>query len=151
MVDYIPIITTAFALVFFIHLYQHARSKPQAQHLLWWTIGIATYGLGTLTESINAIWGWQLWNFKLWYIMGALLGGIPLAQGSVYLLLSKKFGNTTSLIIYTPSFSYLEELFTPHFNTENQKNNEIDFLGIFSLPSGHSSQESEALSPVLAM
>jgi hypothetical protein len=99
MVDYIPILTTVFATIFFIHLYQHARSKPQAQHLLWWTVGIATYGLGTLTESINAIWGWQLWNFKLWYIMGALLGGIPLAQGSVYLLLSKKFGNTTSLII----------------------------------------------------
>ena len=114
MIAYIPIVTTVLAIIFFQHLFQHARSKPDAKHLFWWTVGIATYGLGTLTESINVLAGWQLWNFKLWYIMGALLGGIPLAQGSVYLLLPKKFGNITStIIIVTISIAAISVLLSP--------------------------------------
>ena len=96
MVNYIPIVTTFFALVFFRHLALHAKAKPEAKYLLWWAIGIATYGLGTLTESIHAIAGWRDWNFKAWYILGALLGGAPLAQGPVYLLVNKRFGDLSS-------------------------------------------------------
>ena len=50
-----------------------------------------TFSLGTLTESINAIFGWSEWNTKVWYIVGALLGGYPLAQGTIYLLMNKRF------------------------------------------------------------
>ena len=99
MVNYIPIVTTIFAIIFFRHLAIHAKAKPQAKYLLWWAIGIATYGLGTLTESIHAIFGWADWNFKSWYILGALLGGAPLAQGTVYLLTNKKFGDISSAIL----------------------------------------------------
>jgi hypothetical protein len=35
---------------------------------------------------------------KTWYIAGAILGGFPLAQGSVYLLFSRRFANITSAI-----------------------------------------------------
>ena len=35
---------------------------------------------------------------KLWYVTGALLGGYPLAQGSVYLSHSKKFGDRATAI-----------------------------------------------------
>ncbi len=36
----------------------------------------------------------------MWYIVGALLGGFPLAQGSVYLLMNRKFAHfTTALIV----------------------------------------------------
>jgi hypothetical protein len=40
--------------------------------------------------------------FRLWYIAGALLGGAPLATGTVYLLLSKKKADriATALISY---------------------------------------------------
>jgi hypothetical protein len=71
-------------------LYKHWRRKPEAKHLMWWTIGTLCFGIGTLTESINVIFGWSEWNMKLWYISGALLGAFPLAQGTVYLLLKKK-------------------------------------------------------------
>lgn len=90
IVDYIPIITTLLAIYFFIRLSKHYRSKPHATYLLWWTIGVATYGLGTLSESINAIFGWTEINTRLWYIVGALMGGWPLAQGTVYLLMRKR-------------------------------------------------------------
>lgn len=98
IVDYIPVITTALAIYFFIRLSRHYKSKPQATYLLWWTIGVATYGLGTLSESINAIWGWSELNTRLWYIVGALMGGWPLAQGTVYLLMRKRTADLLSWV-----------------------------------------------------
>jgi hypothetical protein len=93
---YIPILTTIVGLVFLRALYLHWRRKPSAAYLLWWTIGLFTYTLGTLTESINVLVGWSVLNMKAWYIAGALLGAFPLAQGTVYLLLKKKTADILS-------------------------------------------------------
>jgi hypothetical protein len=99
---YIPILTTLFSAFFFITLFTHWTSKPNAKYLLWWTIGVFCYGLGTLTESINTIFGWSVVDMKLWYIAGALLGAFPLAQGTVYLLFRKKVADVLSgsFIVY---------------------------------------------------
>lgn len=53
-------------------------------------IGVFFYGAGTVTESINTLMGYEPANFKAWYIFGALLGGAPLAQGTVHLLMKKR-------------------------------------------------------------
>ena len=102
-IEHIPILTFLFSLFFFRKILLHYR-KRHTKYLFWWTIGVLTFGLGTLAESINAIFGWNLVNLKYWYIMGALLGGFPLAQGSVYLLLSKKFADVTTYILVTIIF-----------------------------------------------
>ena len=100
LVEYIPIITTIFAVYFFKEIFQHCQQR-KTLYLLWWTIGVATFGLGTLAESIHAIFGWNAINLRYWYIIGALLGGFPLAQGSVYLLMPKKFGHLTTIVFLT--------------------------------------------------
>lgn len=87
---YIPILTTIISFAFAAALYRHWRSKPQATYLMWWTLGVFCFGVGTLTEAINVLLGWSVINLKAWYIAGALLGAFPLAQGTVYLLLKKK-------------------------------------------------------------
>ncbi|MEK6754231.1 MAG: hypothetical protein AABZ00_18375 [Chloroflexota bacterium] len=87
---YIPILTTLISFSFTAALYKHWQRKPEAKYLMWWTIGVFCFGIGTLTESINALAGWSVFNMKAWYISGALLGAFPLAQGTVYLLLKKK-------------------------------------------------------------
>src|SRR5689334_11381935 len=96
--EYIPIATALFSIYFFVVIWSHytVNRKP---YLLWWAIGVFTFGFGTITESINALFGWNEINFRLWYISGALLGGFPLAQGSVYLLMRKKFSDASSVII----------------------------------------------------
>lgn len=86
----IPILTTLLSALFFVILYKHWVSKRRPAYLFWWTLGVLTYGLGTLTESIVGLFGWSETIFKAWYILGALLGGFPLAQGSVYLIFSKR-------------------------------------------------------------
>ncbi len=96
-VEYIPIITTLFSIFFAREIIAHYRYS-KTNYLLWWSIGVVAFGLGTLSESINALFGWSALNTRLWYIVGALLGGYPLAQGSVYLLMNRKFANATTIL-----------------------------------------------------
>jgi len=98
IVHYIPVLTSAFAIYFGIKLYGHLKTKPDATYLLWWFIGVITYGMGTISESVNTIFGWSELNFRIWYIVGALLGGFPLAQGTVYLLLKRRTSHILSAV-----------------------------------------------------
>jgi len=98
LIEYIPIITTLFSIFFIREIYTHYKNR-RTNYLLWWTIGVLTFGLGTFAESYNALFGWNVVNVKYWYIAGALLGGFPLAQGSVYLLMKKKFADISAAVI----------------------------------------------------
>lgn len=100
-INYIPIITTLFGIYFFAVLYSHWKKNKKSTHVLWWMIGVFTYVAGTITESVNVLAGFSIANFKLWYITGALLGGAPLAQGTVYLLCKRKTANILTIILIT--------------------------------------------------
>jgi len=97
-IGYIPILTTIFSVFFLFRIVPHYLSKSSSKYLLWWSLGVLTFGLGTLTESINALFGWSEWNAKIWYIVGALLGGYPLAQGTIYLLMNKRFADISTVV-----------------------------------------------------
>jgi hypothetical protein len=99
-IEYIPIITTIFSAFFLREIFAHYQ-RTKTTYLLWWTLGVLTFGMGTLTESINVVFGWQELNTRIWYIVGALLGGFPLAQGSVYLLMNRKFAHATTVLFVT--------------------------------------------------
>jgi uncharacterized membrane protein YfcA len=86
-------------MIFSYVLFKHYQRKKEATYILWWLIGVLTYGAGTFTESFNTLYGWTETNFRWWYITGALLGGAPLAQGSVYLLLNKKAAHFLSALL----------------------------------------------------
>lgn len=102
MIEYLPIASTAVAAPFTVVLWRHWRRNPSARFLQWWAIGVALYGLGTLTEALTTLFGWHEPLFRTWYIAGALLGGGPLAQGTVYLLAKKRTADrlTVALIGY---------------------------------------------------
>ncbi|HEY7906033.1 MAG TPA: hypothetical protein VIC53_03820 [Wenzhouxiangella sp.] len=99
LVAYIPILTTLFCVYFFWVIYHHWRAKPQALYLMWWTIGVVCYGIGTLVESIHTLYGWSPVVFKSWYIAGAFLGGVPLAQGTVYLLMPRALAHKMTAVL----------------------------------------------------
>jgi len=102
VVHYIPIVTTILAVPFALEIFRRYRAHPERLHLLWWALGIATYGVGTFTEATTTLAGWNEPTFRAWYISGALLGGAPLAQGTVYLLLRRGTAHvlTGILIVY---------------------------------------------------
>lgn len=93
LVHYLPIGTTVLSAIFLIVLLRRYLLRRSGPHLLWWAAGIASYGLGTALESAVTLAGNSVALTKAWYIAGALLGGYPLAQGTVYLLLSRRTAN----------------------------------------------------------
>jgi hypothetical protein len=107
-VHYIPILTTLFSAFFFVGIIRRYFQKG-GTHLLWWGIGVFTYGLGTLLESLITLFGNTPTMNKLWYVAGAILGGYPLAQGSVYLHFSKKTAHLLSAV--TIPFIILASIF----------------------------------------
>ena len=96
---YLPILSTLISAAFAWVILARYRLKRQSYHLLWWGIGIGTYGLGTLIESVVTLLGWQSALFKAWYIAGALLGGAPLAVGTIYLLFGRRAGRIAVVLL----------------------------------------------------
>ena len=99
LVHFIPIATTFIALFFAWVVFSRWRDRRSGPHLLWWSAGILLYGVGTFTEGFTTLFGWSEAIFRAWYISGALLGGVPLAQGTVYLLLRRKTAHILTAVI----------------------------------------------------
>jgi hypothetical protein len=98
---YIPIASALFSMSFATLIFTHWLKKRDATYLAWWAAGVFLFGVGTVTESITSLFGWSEPVFRAWYIFGALLGGAPLAQGTVYLLLKKKTADVLSIALVT--------------------------------------------------
>ncbi len=99
-IDFVPIATTVIAAAFASKLWKHWRRNPQ-RYLFWWALGVTLYGVGTLAEAATTLLGWHEPIFRLWYVSGALLGGAPLAQGSVYLLLDRRTADRLAVALVT--------------------------------------------------
>src|SRR5919106_2347438 len=95
---WIPLATTVVATIFATLVLQRYAER-RGVHLLWWGVGLVIYGIGTLTESLTTIFGWNEWVFRAWYITGALCGGAPLAQGTVYLLMKRRTAHILSVLL----------------------------------------------------
>ena len=98
-VHYLPIATTLLAALFAPVVFGRWRERRPAPHLWWWSVGIVIYGVGTLTESLTTLFGWNVFVFRTWYVSGALLGGAPLAQGTVYLLFSRRTAHRMAMAL----------------------------------------------------
>ena len=98
-VHFIPIVTTVIAIAFSIVVFRRYRERRSGLHLLWWSIGLFLYGVGTGTEAATTLFGWNQGVFRAWYISGALLGGAPLAQGTVYLLLPRRVADRMTVTL----------------------------------------------------
>ena len=96
-VHYIPILTTVISLTFSVILFRRYLLRGGTHHL-WWSGGILAYGLGTGQEGSITLLGNSVGLTKAWYIAGALLGGYPLAQGSVYFHFNRNTANRLTVL-----------------------------------------------------
>jgi hypothetical protein len=95
----LPAGTTVMAAVFALAVLRRWWVRRSGPHLLWWGGGLWAFGVGTCMEAIVTIWGWQPVAFRIWYVAGALLGGAPLAQGTVYLLLRRRTAHRLTAVL----------------------------------------------------
>ena len=57
LVHYVPIVTTVLTVPVALEILGRYRQHPDRLHLLWWALGVFTYGVGTLTESLTTLVG----------------------------------------------------------------------------------------------
>src|SRR5690242_17967343 len=113
-IHFIPILTTMMSAVFGTIVLRRFLEHRDRVHLGWWGAGIYVFGLGTLTESLTTLFGWNPVVFRAWYITGALLGGAPLAQGSVYFHVARRTANRMTVAVVTyVAFAALMVCLTP--------------------------------------
>lgn len=97
-IHYLPIGTTVLSAAFAASLAWKASKRGWPAPITWWIIGILFYGAGTATESIITLHGNTVLLNRLWYWVGAILGGYPLGTGSLYLLGKKRMANVLTAI-----------------------------------------------------
>ncbi|MFY7840614.1 MAG: hypothetical protein ACOVP7_10085 [Lacibacter sp.] len=94
----LPVATTVLSFVFFAILIKDFLRRTHTSYMFWFAAGMAAYGAGAFAESIHSLSGFNAFNFKLWYISGALAGGWALVTGLLYLILKKKTADILMLI-----------------------------------------------------
>ncbi len=77
--------------------------ERRGPHLLLWGVGMIFYGIGGFSEGYYGVWGWNPLVFKIWYLFGALLVAAWLGQGTVYLLVKKKWANVLMVLLLVGS------------------------------------------------
>jgi hypothetical protein len=77
-----------------------ARRGP---HLLLWGVGMVFYGIGGFSEAYFGALGWNALIFRLWYLCGAILVAAWLGQGTVYLLVKRRWANLLMVILAVAS------------------------------------------------
>ncbi|MBA4028810.1 MAG: hypothetical protein C0475_06710 [Planctomyces sp.] len=104
LVHFLPILTTLISVAFTAVLLLRAGRRDWAPHLVWWAVGVFFYGVGTAVESTitlrHALTGsgnTPLLN-ALWFWAGAILGGYPLATGSLYLLAHRRLAHALTAL-----------------------------------------------------
>jgi hypothetical protein len=94
---YLPILSTLITFIFTVSVFNRFRVKHGA-HLLFWSIGLALYGIGTFTEVIS-LFTFNAIAIKLWYLCGAMLTAAWLGQGTVNLLVRRRGIATTLNVV----------------------------------------------------
>ncbi len=97
----LPFLSTIVMFVFTAYVLQRYLVRRRLC-FLFWGLGLAMFGMGSLAESLLAF-GWNDWVFFGWYLFGAVLTAAWIGQGTVYLLVKKKRAHILTAILITGS------------------------------------------------
>ena len=101
MTTALPLVSTAIMAAFALLVFERwVRSRRPA--LLFWSVGLAMFGLGSLAEVYSSI-GWNPLVFRAWYGFGALLNAAWIGLGTVYLLSRPRFAHATLAVLAAAS------------------------------------------------
>jgi hypothetical protein len=98
MNTWLPFLSSIISFVFaFLLLWRYLVRR--GLHLLLWGIGMVFYGVGGFCEAYYGALGWNLLIFRLWYLFGAILVAAWLGQGTVYLLVRRRWANVLMVLL----------------------------------------------------
>ena len=94
----IPFISAIISFIFAFIIFKRYAEK-RGPHLLLWGLGMLFYGIGGFCEAYFGAFGWNALIFRMWYLFGAILVAAWLGQGTVYLLVKRRYANILMLIL----------------------------------------------------
>ncbi len=71
-------------------------------YFLFWGLGLLMFGIASFAGALLAV-SWNQWFFFAWYFFGALLTAAWIGQGTVYLLVRKKWAHILTVVLVTAS------------------------------------------------
>ena len=95
----LPALTSAFALVFAVALFDQWRERRGGFQLIW-TFGMLFYGVGAGSEAVAAVAGWNEALYRTWYLTGAVWTAGWLGLGTAFLLGRTRFGYSFALCLF---------------------------------------------------
>jgi hypothetical protein len=107
----LPILSCAISFIFAIFVFRRYL-KRKGLHLLLWSIGMVFYGIGGFCEGYYGIAGWDPLVFRLWYLFGAILVAAWLGQGTVYLLVKRRWAHILMVVLALGSLFAVYRVFS---------------------------------------
>src|SRR4030042_5483980 len=98
----IPSVSAVVSLIFAFYVLK-LYFQRKGLHLLFWGSGMLFYAIGGLCEAYYGAFGWNALIYRLWYLCGAILVGAWLGQGTVYLLMSRKWAHILMVLLVLAS------------------------------------------------
>lgn len=89
LIQILPFVSTAIMLIFTVYVFQRFAVR-RAPHFLFWGIGLAMFGAGSFAEAYLAL-AWSRAVFIIWYLFGAILNPAWIGQGTLYLLVRRRW------------------------------------------------------------
>ena len=94
----VPFISAIISFIFAFIIFKRYAEKRRP-HLLLWGLGMVFYGIGGFCEAYFGAFGWNALIFRMWYPFGAILVAAWLGQGTVYLLVKRRYANILMVIL----------------------------------------------------
>jgi len=94
----LPGLTSILSLVFALMLLDQWRERRRGFQLVW-MFGMLWYGLGSGSEALAALGGWNEVLYRTWYLTGAVWTAAWLGLGTAFLLGRTRFGYTYAILL----------------------------------------------------
>lgn len=95
---------------------RHVQHKGTHRHLIFWAVGLGMFALASLCDGILYL-TWSELAFFGWYLFGAVLNAAWIGEGTLFLLVRKKWVVATAIVLVLASIVTLAILFSTPLNT----------------------------------
>ncbi|MBI4673020.1 MAG: hypothetical protein HY741_15305 [Chloroflexi bacterium] len=96
---------------------RHQQHKGTRPHLLFWAIGLGMFGVASLCDGILRL-TWSELAFIGWYLFGAILNAAWIGEGTLFLLVRKKWVIATAIVLALASILTFAILLSTPLNAE---------------------------------
>ncbi len=100
----LPGISSVIMVVFVVSVLRRYLVRRKA-HFLFWGIGLAMFGAGSMAEAWFALLGWSAPVFFAWYLFGAALNAGWIGHGTLLLLVRKRWVHLLTALLVVGSLA----------------------------------------------